>query len=252
MVPLFSVFVFLAILVGWRLRDHHLLSPRHGLGLELGVLGTILMILLFIYPLRKRMPSLHFLGGIPRCFQIHMILGILGPLCILFHANFHLGSFNSNVALMSMLIVSGSGVVGRLIYVKIHEGLYGKRLNLENLKNQWALNKQLIGEFWGDGANSLFQFADQVLTPPRSFIQSFVRIFTLGWKVRLFFLTVKRSLPNRSDQFKIRHFLKQTLQVAEFSFFERLFSLWHVLHIPLVYVLVATVVIHITLENFYF
>jgi len=62
-----------------------------------------------------------------------MILGIVGPVVILFHANFKLGPLNSNVALFSMLIVALSGVVGKYIYGKIHMGLHGRKARVREL-----------------------------------------------------------------------------------------------------------------------
>ena len=53
---------------------------------------------------------------------------------ILFHANFSLGATNSNVALFSMLLVAGSGVVGRYIYTRLHARLEGHEDTLEQLK----------------------------------------------------------------------------------------------------------------------
>lgn len=83
------------------------------------------MIFLLIYSARKRAPWLRWLGGIPTWFEIHMVLGIVGPLFILFHRNFHLGATNSNVALICMLLVSGSGVIGRYQYAQLHAHVDG-------------------------------------------------------------------------------------------------------------------------------
>ena len=63
-----------------------------------------------------------------------MVLGVVGPLLVLFHANFHLGATNSNVALICMLLVAGSGVVGRYIYTRLHAHLDGTEDTLEQLQ----------------------------------------------------------------------------------------------------------------------
>ena len=55
---------------------------------------------------------------------------------VLFHSNFQLGSTNSSIALVSMLLVAGSGLIGRYIYTNIHHGLYGKRITLNELKHE--------------------------------------------------------------------------------------------------------------------
>jgi len=39
--------------------------------------------------------------------------------------------------------------------------------------------------------------------------------------------------------------------VAEFEGYERLFSLWHALHIPLIFMLIIAAVIHVIAVNVY-
>src|SRR4030081_2104077 len=89
-----------------------------------------------LYAVRKRVPSLRFLGSVPKWFQTHMILGIVGPVCILLHCGFSLGATNSNIALFSMLTVAGSGIFGRYFYSKIHHGLYGRKASLAELQQR--------------------------------------------------------------------------------------------------------------------
>ena len=79
--------------------------------------------MLLIYPASKRFRWTGFIGSIQGWFRAHMVLGVLGPMFMLFHANFSLGATNSNAALIAMLIVSGSGLVGRYFYTRIHLGL---------------------------------------------------------------------------------------------------------------------------------
>ena len=112
----------------------HYISPQRGLGYALGIVGGSMMLLLLLYPLRKRVKWLGFMGRMTLWFRVHMVLGVLGPLLVLFHANFHTGATNSNVALACMLVVSGSGLFGRYFYAQIHNGLYGRRATLNELR----------------------------------------------------------------------------------------------------------------------
>lgn len=43
----------------------------------------------------------------------------------------------------------------------------------------------------------------------------------------------------------VKRFLRDAERVAEFTTYERLFSLWHILHIPLIYLLAASTIFHI-------
>ena len=108
-------------------------DARDGHGYWLGIAGASAMLLLLLYPLRKRMKSLRGLGSVGGWFRLHMVLGVIGPALILFHSNFKLGSLNSNVALFSMLTVAASGLIGRYLYGRVHLGLYGRRAEIEEL-----------------------------------------------------------------------------------------------------------------------
>src|ERR1700716_3902222 len=129
--------LIIAILVAWGMHAHleRYITPQRGFGYALGIVGGSLMLLLFTYSARKHFRWLAFLGPTVGWFRFHMLLGVAGPLCILYHSNFHLGATNSNVALISMLTVAGSGVMGRYIYSRIHHGVYGSKLTLGELRS---------------------------------------------------------------------------------------------------------------------
>ena len=42
-----------------------------------------------------------------------------------------------------------------------------------------------------------------------------------------------------------RNYLRSVVRVSQFSAYERVFALWHVLHVPFVYLLLVTVVFHV-------
>ena len=49
----------------------------------------------------------------------------------------------------------------------------------------------------------------------------------------------------------IGSYLEATMRVAQFRGYERLFALWHVAHIPFVYMLAASAVIHVIAVHMY-
>ena len=131
---LFSLFVIAVLYYGWSIRDEGHLTAESGLGYALGIIGGSLMLLLLLYPLRKRVRRMRRWMHVRHWFRMHMIFGILGPVFIMLHSGFKLGSTNGTVALFSMLVVAMSGFVGRYFYTKIHYGLYGRRANFDELK----------------------------------------------------------------------------------------------------------------------
>ena len=270
---LFTITACLAILIAWRLKRLELITPQHGIGYLFGVLGTAFMLILFIYSLKKRISSLG-IGSVKTWFRIHMFFGIIGPLFILFHANLSLGSLNSNVALFSMLVVMFSGLMGRFIYGRIHYGLYGELANLKELKENFDQQKERADLYFSliQGAKEeLISFSNDVLTPSAALIDSIKRFLIIRWKSERAFWKITRLsnvyinqcalgdkwgfFRKRRMQIQIqrraREFLNQTVKFAEFNFYERMFSFWHLLHIPLVIILVLAVIMHIFAANRY-
>src|SRR5947209_14459108 len=135
------LYLLLAALVfaAWRFSKLGYFKPGDDIGYWIGVVGASMMLLLLSYPLRKYFRFMQRLGKIKWWFIVHMTLGIVGPLLILLHSTFHLRSLNASVALFSMLIVAGSGVVGRFLYLRIHRDLQGKRSNLAELQRRAGL-----------------------------------------------------------------------------------------------------------------
>jgi len=116
---MWTIVVAVVIVWGMHARLERYITPQRGIGYWLGITGGSMMLLLLMYSARKRVSWLRWMGSIPAWFEFHMVLGVVGPLLILFHSNFSLGATNSNVALICMLLVAGSGVVGRYIYTRL-------------------------------------------------------------------------------------------------------------------------------------
>lgn len=243
-------------------------SPRSGFGFYIGVAGTLMMLALLAYPLRKHVSWMQRWGALKHWFRIHMIMGIVGPTLVLFHSTFHIRSTNAAVALVSMLGVVISGVVGRFVYTKIHYGLYGRRATLEKVREEFS------GQ--ADEAKSRLHFAPRVeqwirafehkvTQPDRSFASSAWHFLTLGVTRSILEFRCARELKRllrseRRPEFKqgapeaitlVASYLHQVERVAHFTTYERLFSLWHVLHIPLIYLLAASTIFHVLAAYMY-
>jgi hypothetical protein len=266
--------LLLALYAGWRLPTERYITPTRGLGYALGIVGGSLMLLLLLYSARKHFSWLRFLGPTPAWFRFHMVLGILGPLCILFHANFRTGAANSNVALFCMLTVAGSGFIGRYLYAHVHHGLYGSKLELSELQAGAAGLRELSGGVsFLPGLVMRLEAAEGRLLAcgPRGSVFGaikplVVKLATFGERRRLC-AYVRRELRNsarqsaavaaqakrlrRAARAYIDRRLSATRRVAEFEGYERLFSLWHALHIPLIFMLIIAAVVHVIAVNVY-
>jgi hypothetical protein len=266
---IFFALLAAALYMGWQIRDEGILTPKAGLGYFLGIVGGLMMMGLVLYPIRKKKRSMHRLGKARAWFRAHMFLGILGPVFVVFHANFHLGSFNSRVVLAATLLVTASGFVGLYIYTKIHNGLYGRRKTLEDMLEESKLNTcsliGILGEYAPKRQERLMALHARVSTPTISFLQSAWRLhitgFWIRWNKVLLYRSLKRSLNvtarregwSRREKRRIGKIARRNiadylfgiLNIAEFSFFERLFALWSLFHYPLFILLIITGVVHV-------
>ncbi len=262
------VLVGLTIWVAYTIATGKYYTPRSDFGWYLGVVGSVMLLLMLAYPLRKHVGFMSRWGALKYWFRIHMIMGIVGPTLILFHSTFQLRSLNATIALFSMLGVVISGIIGRFIYTKIHYGLYGRRATLEKAQ------EELAG--LSDDAKSRLHFAPRVeqwlqsferdsKQLDRSFTSHLFSPLTIGLKRIVLGFRCRRELrkilkAERHPEFRggaseaiqlTSSYLKECQRVAQFSTFERLFSLWHVLHVPLIYVLAACAIFHIVAAYMY-
>jgi hypothetical protein len=62
-----------------------------------------------------------------------------------------------------------------------------------------------------------------------------------------------RDLRRREKHSKklVQQYLQAVTRVAQFTAYERLFSLWHVAHIPFVYLLVISALVHVVAVHAY-
>jgi hypothetical protein len=258
----------LILAFGWWRRGSLDISADTGVGYALGIGALTCMLLLLLYPLRKRLKFLAFLGPTKNWFRTHMILGTVGPIAALYHCNFELGSFNSRVALFSALIVAGSGFVGRYIYSKIHHGLYGRRANLNELRQRVELaapTARRLAGFVPELTKRLADFDSVVLTPPKNFAACVALPFRLAFLTRLEYWKLMRFvrrhllvaslyspvLSRHGEQFAkvtklyVTSHLRQVRRLAEFVAYQRLFALWHKVHRPFFVLLLIAVAIHV-------
>ena len=253
---LFTVVIAIVLAAGWLQQYEGHLTPERGLRYWLGVGGGSAMLLLLLYPLRKRLRVMRFFGSIPTWFKIHMVLGIIGPVLILFHVSFKLGSANSNVALFSMLLVAGSGIAGRYLYGKIHLALYGRKATVDELLAGAETFKDAAGSrmpFARELVETLSTFRNEAMKPKGGVVQSSFALIALAWKARCCWLRLIRNARailakaartrNWSWRAHCQHvkavrdhidqFFAATRKAAAFAFCERPFAQRHVLHLPL-------------------
>jgi hypothetical protein len=270
----FATVVAALLILGWRVPIERYITPTRGFGYALGIIGGSFMLLLFLYSARKRIPWLKFMGPAAGWFRYHMVLGVLGPLCILYHSNFGLGATNSNIALFSMLTVAGSGLVGRYIYARIHHGLYGSKASLGELRKGAESLRSGSPAF-----TFLPELVERLDTAERRLLTSTGKVPVLGiaklvgtatasmmarLKLHAYVrrclreaaansptITAQRKRLRRAAFGYIDRRLAATRRVAGFEAYERLFSLWHALHLPLIFLMLVAGIVHVIAVHVY-
>ncbi|MFO0707301.1 MAG: hypothetical protein U0412_10665 [Nitrospira sp.] len=258
----------LVVWIGYKIAIGKYYTPRSNFGFYLGVVGSVMMLALLLYPIRKHVRFMQRWGALKHWFRWHMVMGILGPGLIVFHSAFQLRSLNATVALVSMLIVVASGVIGRFVYTKIHYGLYGSRATLAALQEECRSSSGAIQSrlhFVPEVESWLAAFGRQATQSDRSVLIMWWQAIMLGWirryyEIRCAFALRRALAGTRRPEFPhgasqavhlISRYLRQAERVAEFHTYERVFSLWHILHIPLIYLLAASAVFHVVAVYMY-
>ncbi len=247
-------------------------------GYNLGLTGGLMMLLLLLYPLRKRWKFLENFGFLPIWFKWHMVLGILGPLFIIFHSTYHVyipfihpqGSVNAAVAMYCMLLVSGSGTFGRFFYTKIHHGLYGRQAtvneirveieqtgdvksifsfapHVENALETFRVDAEKVGKEAGYGFGNFFKVGVQASSLSRSLSRELHQVMHAQAREQNFNAQQIAGMEKMYQDYreKLVVYLRAVRDTAQFHTYERLFSWWHIFHIPLVYMMVFSAIYHV-------
>jgi len=115
--------------------QHEQWKPGGTIGHGLGIVGSGMMMLMFFYSARKRgFLGLRF-GHIRQWLNVHIFLGIVGPLLVTLHTAFKFGGIVA-VSFWSMVAVALSGFVGRYLYVQIPRTLSGEELTSREMKDR--------------------------------------------------------------------------------------------------------------------
>jgi len=203
-----------------------------------------------------------------------MILGVGGPSLVVLHSKLHFGSLNATVAFTSMSLVVGSGLVGRFLYRHIHHGLYGRKATLAELHAEAGIG--------GEAVRSALAFAPKVEARLARYARYTKELETKGARPTLSFFTLgfsawrlrwrcsreterllrKRALAEgwapeklrrrvRHSRMLIKEYIVSVQRVTQFAAYERLFRWWHILHVPLLYMLILTAIAHVVAVHMY-
>lgn len=259
------VFVAALFIAGRALYDDRYYTPEEGLGYWLGLTGGVMMLLAFFYTAFKYVAKLRTRAIMKHWLTIHIFFGVAGPVLVLVHSTFHIGSLNGGIALVTMLLVLMSGIMGRFLYSKTHYGLGGRKARVKDLQEMLKLAGHKIR------SERLDRFTISVLTHKPTLSYTFWELFSFGWRSRWLYFRMTETMrvhlqmlakQNGWDRATVRQkrreFKRQLLlyietlrKVALFKVYERFFAFWRNAHVPLLYLLLMSGVIHVIAVHMY-
>lgn len=264
----------LAVTLAWVLTRALGFSASSPAGYWLGVVGGCAMLVVFLYPMRKRLAFMRSWGATKPWFIAHMICGIVGPLVVLVHCGFQIGSVNAGVALTCTLLVAASGIIGRFVYIRIHHGLSGAHWTLAELKAAIGMSDAQVRSrlAFAPGVEqrlhdlhaSLAREESGALARIGAFIGAPLRASVVRAQCRreLMIVLKARAAAAGWDRSQYRRAYAKSMQLvdgyvdavqraAQLRAYERIFSWWHILHVPLVWLLVLSAIAHVVAVHAY-
>ena len=248
---------------------HAYLKPSGTVGLRLGMIGFLMFLLIYLYPLRKRWAWLGRQGSSRHWLDFHVLLGLSAPVVITFHASFKFSGI-AGVAYWIMMIVSLSGVVGRYLYAQIPRSINFAELSLKEAQDNSAnLVAQLrkLGILSDRDIVSLTRLPDLSRAQRMSLFGALIRmiLFDLAFPFRAWRLRQKMLWSHTRSLFSLIGLrrghnlaLERTIQLAReqsqiskkivfLSKSNEMFRLWHIIHRPFSYSFALLATIHVVL-----
>jgi len=245
---------------------HLLLRPSGSVGLALGILGTVIFLGIFLYPIRKSSAWMRSRGNTRHWLDFHVLMGVAAPFIIAFHAAFKFRGL-AGMAYWIMAAVAASGAVGRYLYAQIPRRLNAAELSLqeareeqcrlteqlaqqkvfsaawlrplshlpseERIRNQWILIV-LVEMLWAD-----FRRLHTISRLRRHELSQWGKLTSLGGVLNSRNAELERIITMAQTQAVLAQrmlFLSRSQQV---------FHLWHIIHKPFSYSFALLAVIHI-------
>ena len=228
---------------------HHVLRPAGKGGQLFGISGTIVVLATLLYVLRKKVKRLSRLGRQKTWLEVHIFCGVVGPVLITLHSALKFNGVIS-VAYWSMVLVVLSGFVGRYLYVRVPKTLRGQELTLEELTAR-------TDEIAVDLANSPLppSVVAKIADVDRDDGGFLLGDFRLNRRLRRLRSEI-RSHEARSEKLEeaLELMGERAVLLRRIAYLEktkRLFSLWHVFHKPLVYVMLGIAALHVAVALYF-
>jgi hypothetical protein len=205
-----------------------------------------------VYGFRKRIPQLRNVGTMKTWLNVHIFCGIVGPVLVTFHTSFKFNGLVS-VAYWSMVAVVLSGFAGRYLYARIPRSLRGIELSRAELDARADELRQRLADarLPNPLVEKIAAFERDAVPGPSS--SSLVGLFFGEMRVRRNLAVLGQEIEQTGCSPELLHEVagviaeRATLlrHTAYLGKTKAMFDLWHVFHMPLVYIMFGIVVLHV-------
>lgn len=226
---------------------HRVLKPTGLVARPLGVTGLLMMVVPVLYGLRKRWRPLAWAGSLLVWLEVHIFCGMVGPALITYHTSFKFNGVIS-VAYWSMVAVMLSGFVGRYLFVRIPKSIRGAELSHDDIRDRTAeLKRQIDATSLQPGLVSHLHAVEARLEPIA--LKSTFGPLIVWWRLRRLRLELRQAGVDRLLAARTTWAMAERAvllrRLARLNRTRRLFSMWHVFHQPLVYVMFTIAALHV-------
>jgi hypothetical protein len=242
--------------------DARLLSPRHdalkpsgSIGNALGIVGGVLLLLMYLYPLRKKWKWLSRKGKTKNWLDYHILMGLVGPVLITFHSSFKLSGV-AGCAYWCMIAVVLSGIVGRYLYGRIPRKLGAVEMSVDEAEQLCAeLARQIRAQsvLTEKELQPLLALPslDEVRAMPLG--KALVVIVALdvrrAWTLFRLRWRVGAHVASHADVKGALTAIRKQAALSKDALFlgkvQQMFRMWHVIHRPFSYSLAIMATLHI-------
>jgi len=245
---------------------HSLLRPSGLIGINLGIFGTFLFFIIFLYAFRKIIPWLGRWGSARHWMDFHVICGVTAPFIIAYHASFKFQGI-AGFAFWIMLAVALSGVVGRYLYAQIPKSLHAADASMQGTKDEeQELSEALVSQ----SIYSAKQLSRIFNVPTAEHLQKVGALGAFGEMVVLDIqrpfqvAALRRSASSTgrkilslgglfpsgdSEVERVITLVREKASLSKKVIFlgttQKFFHLWHVIHRPFSYAFALLAVMHI-------
>jgi hypothetical protein len=238
---------------------HHLLKPSGAVGINMGILGVLMLCAIFVYPLRKRWTWLRRRGDSRHWLDYHVVLGVAAPVFIAFHSSFKFRGL-AGIAFWVMVGIAVSGLVGRYLYGLIIREVAQAELSLkeyrqilaeQNTVAQSHLRPLMHVPAADEAARwSIFRAIGYVL------VSDLLRPFRIA-QVRTQHLELRQIVTSVGGLRPTKHLLLEWVvalaskqaalsnRIVFLAQLQQVFRLWHVIHRPFSYAFAVLALAHI-------